>query len=185
MIRASTTPSIGDDSRLIASAIAAGLGQVLAGEADVDRRRLAFIHRRADHAAGVEGKLQVAKFGSLAKPGAEPVDVFLGRVLALVLELDLDDRVHRPGVGRVGGRQVGDDAQLGDDDLEVVADRLADEILDLGDPLLGLFDARAAGRPGIDLEGTRIDLGEELAAQPRAQPAERRHQAARRRQTTQ
>ena len=42
--------------------------------------------------------------------------------------------------------------------------------------LLGLFDARAAGRPGVDLERARIDLGEKLAAQPRPQPGERRHE---------
>jgi hypothetical protein len=37
------------------------VGDVLsfAGDADADRRRLALVHRRADHAAGVEGELQV------------------------------------------------------------------------------------------------------------------------------
>ena len=56
-------------------------------------------------------------------PGASPLrsllDVFLRRVLALVLELHLDDRVHRAGVGGVGGRQVGDHAELRDDNLQV------------------------------------------------------------------
>ncbi len=59
---------------------------------------------------------------------------------------------------------------------EVLANCLADELLDLGDSFLGFFDAGAAGRPDIDLERAGIDLGEELAAQPRAQPAQRRHQ---------
>ena len=39
----------------------AGLLQVLARDPDVDRRRLALVHRRADHAAGVEGELQVGE----------------------------------------------------------------------------------------------------------------------------
>ena len=159
MIRASTTPSIAVDLALDRLGDRAGLQQVLRREADVDRRRLAFVHRRADHAAGVEGELQVAEPGILGQPVAELLDVFLGRVLALVLELDLDDRVHRPGVGGVGGRQVGDHAQLGDDDLQVLADRLADELLDLGDLLLGLLDPRAAGCAGVDLEGAESTSG--------------------------
>ena len=89
-----------------------------------------------------------------------------------MLELDLDDGVHRAGVGGVGGRQVGDHAELGDDDLQVLADRLPDELLDPGDLLLGLLDPRAAGGPRVDLEGAGIDLGEELAAQAAAQADE-------------
>ncbi len=43
-----------------------GLGQVLAGDADVQRRRLAFIQGAPDQAAGVEGEFQVLEPGSLA-----------------------------------------------------------------------------------------------------------------------
>ena len=82
-----------------------------------------------------------------------------------MLQLNLDDGVHRPGVGRVRGRQVGDDAQLGDDQLQVFAKLFADKVLDLGDQLLGLFDSRAARCPGIDLECARVDFRKELAAQ--------------------
>ena len=72
---------------------------------------------RADHAAGVEGELQVGELRVACEPGAELLDILLGRVVAVLGELDLDHRVHRPGVGRVGGRQVGDHAELGDDQL--------------------------------------------------------------------
>ena len=61
MIRASTTPSIfcdlGPDRR---GDLVGGL-LVLAGDPDADRRRLALVHGRADHAAGVEGELEVAE----------------------------------------------------------------------------------------------------------------------------
>ena len=119
------------------------------------------------------------KLRVLAKPVRSMLDVFLSGVLAFVLELDLDDRIHRSGVGRVGGRQVGDDPELGNDDLKVIADRLPDEFLDLGDPLFGLLDARAAGGPDVDLEGARIDLGEKLAAQLRSQTDRGSRRAAR------
>ena len=157
----------------------AGLRDVLGREPDVDRRRLAFVHRRADHAAGIEGELQVAETRDRLEAGAELVDVFLGRVLALVLELDLDDRVHRAGVGGVGGRQVGDHAQLGDD--ESAGPRRPCSRTNCSTwaiHLLGLLDPRAAGGPGVDLEGAGVDLGEELAAQARAQADERRRQQA-------
>ena len=56
--------------------------------------------------------------------------------------------------------------------MQVVADLLADELLDLGDPLLGLLDAGAAGGADVHLEGAGVDLGEELAAQLGAEQAE-------------
>ena len=176
MIRASTTPGtcghlapdrLGDPPRLQG---------VLAGDPDVDRRRLALIHGRPDHAAGVEGELQVVERRVCREAGAEQVDVFLGRVVAMLDELDLDHGVHRAGVGRVGGRQVGDHPDLGDDDLDVVADRLADELLDPLDLLLGLLDPGPAGRPGVDLERAGVDLREEFASELAAQQAEDRHQ---------
>ena len=173
MIRASTTPSIAAASALDRLGDRAGLCHVLAREADVDRRRLSFVHRRADHSAGVKGELEVAETRDPCEPGAELVDVFLGGVVALVRELDLDDGVHRPGVGRIGGRQVGDHAQLGDDQLDVVARLVADESLDAGDHLLGFLDAGAAGGPGVNLEGARVDLREKLAPQSRAQDKQR------------
>ena len=111
MIRASTTPSIGTISRLIASAIERAWGRFLP-----ERRMLigddlpSFIAERIMPPAS-KANSRSRNFGILGQPVAELLDVFLGRVLALVLELDLDDRVHRPGVGGVGGRQVGDDAR--------------------------------------------------------------------------
>ena len=179
MIRASTTPSIAATSRLIASAIERACGMSLPESRMLIGDDLpSFIAERIMPPAS-KANSRSENSGSDAKPGAEQVDVLLGRVLALVLELDLDDGVHRPGVGRVGGRQVGDDAELGDDHLQVLAELLADELLDLRDPLLGLLDPRAAGGPGVDLEGAGVDLGEELAAELRAQQTEHRGQQAR------
>ena len=115
--------------------------------------------------------------GSLATPGADQVHVLLRRLGPVLRELDLDDGVHRAGVGGVGGRPVGVDADLGDDQLQVVlGDRLLDELLDLGDLLLGLLDPGAARGADVHLEGAGVDLGEELAAQDRPEHDERRRQ---------
>ena len=45
-----------------------------------------------------------------------------------------------------------------------------DELLDLGDTLLGLLDPRAGRRADVDLERAGVDFGEELAAQLRPEP---------------
>ena len=79
MIRASTTPSIRATFALDRLGDRAGLAEVLAGDADVDRRRLALVHGRADHAAGVEGELQVGEPRVVGEARAEPLDVLLRR----------------------------------------------------------------------------------------------------------
>ena len=56
---------------------------VLAGDPDADRCRLALVHRRADHAAGVEGELQVAEGGAFRELASELLDILLGRLLPL------------------------------------------------------------------------------------------------------
>ena len=55
-----------------------------------------------------------------------------------------------------------------------------DDLLDLGDPLLGLLDARAGLGADVHLERAGVDLGEELAPQLRAEPDDHRDQQARR-----
>ena len=59
--------------------------------------------------------------------------------MAVFVELNLEDGVHRPGVGRVSGRPVGRDAQLADDQLQIFAELLLDDVLDLRRPLLRSF----------------------------------------------
>ena len=106
-------------------------------------------------------------------------DVFLGGFLPLRRELDLDDGIHRAGVGSVSRRPVGGDAQLREHELEVfLVDDLADIVFHCRDPLLGLLDAQTRGRPHVDLERARIDLGEELLAQPRPENDGDHHQQA-------
>ena len=173
MMRASTTPGISDRLALDRLGDQAGLGLMLARDPDVDRRRLAFIHGAPDHAAGVETEIEVGEPRVAGDPGAERVNVFLRRAGPLGPELDLDDGVHRSRVGGVGGRPVGVDAELGDDQLEVRTDTPADELLDLGNLLLGLLDAGAAGGADVHLEGAGVDFGEELAAEPGAEQADR------------
>ena len=165
-----------------------GLLLVLGRDPDVDRGGFALVHGPADHAAGVEGELGPGEPRIGVDPLAEHVDILLGGVLALGGELDLDDGVHRPGVGGVGGRPVGRHADLGDVELQVrvglalldilagrgLVDDLADDLLDLGDLLLGQLDPGAAGGTDVDLEGAGVDLGEELAAELRAD-AHQRH----------
>ena len=80
---------------------------------------------------------------------AQLVNVLLSRALPLGLQLHLDDRIHRPGVGRVGGGPVSHQPQLADDQVEVVADLLPDEVL--GD----LRRERRLPRP--DGLGDRVD----------------------------
>ena len=90
------------------------------------RRRFALVHGAADHAAGVEGEFQVAKTRRSWRSSRAAVCTYSwAECCALVLELDLDHRVHRPGVRRVGGRPVGDDAELADDQFQVVAELVA------------------------------------------------------------
>ena len=148
------------------------------GDADVQRRRFSFVHGPADHAAGVEGEFQVAEAGIGGKARAEAADVFLSRLPPLVLQLDLDHGVHRAGVGRIGRRPVGRHADLADEQLQIVAQLLANELLHLRDIGFGDFDPRAAGGPHVDLEGPGVDLREELAAEPGAQQKDRGDQQA-------
>ena len=79
MIRASTTPSMPTTWLRICSAMARACPLVLAGDPDVDRRRLALVHRTADQAAGVEGEVQVSEPRVLGHPHADQVHVLLGR----------------------------------------------------------------------------------------------------------
>ena len=80
MTRASTTPSIFLTSFLIAVGDLVGDLLVLAGDPDADRRRPALVHGRADHAAGVEGELQVAEPRVLVERRSQNMDVLLGRL---------------------------------------------------------------------------------------------------------
>ena len=152
---------------------------VLARDPHADRRGLALVHRRADHAAGVEGELQVAERRVLGEPAAQLRHILLGRFLAFGGKLDLDHGVHRAGVGRVGRRPVRRHADLGEDELEVfLVDRLANELLDGRDALLGLLDSQPRGGPHIHLEGAGVDLGEELLAEHRPEERDRQRQQA-------
>ena len=49
--------------------------------------------------------------GRAGEAVAQDFDIFLRRMLALFVQLHLDHRIHRAGVGRIGGRPVGRDAE--------------------------------------------------------------------------
>ena len=118
-----------------------------------------------------------AKPGSAAKPVRSRWTYSCAEWSPLVRELHLDDGVHRPGVGRVGGRQVGDHAELGDDQSAGPRPSCSRTNCSTSrDPLLGLLDPRAARGADVDLEGAGVDLREELAAEPRAQQPDDRGQ---------
>ena len=145
------------------------------GDADVDRRRFAFVHGAADHAAGVEGELQVGELRRpWRSPGAACWTYSWAEWLAVVRQLDLDDGVHRAGVGRVGGRPVGRDADLADDQSPGRRRSSRGRTVSTSAIRLSVSSMRVpACGADVDLEGAGVHLGEELAAQlrTRARPA--------------
>ena len=91
---------------------------------------------------------------------AENADVVLRRAAPILRELDLHDGIHGAGVDRVGRGPIGRQADLGDDQLQVLwRNRLLDEVLDLRDHFFRLFDARAARGAGGDLESPESTSG--------------------------
>ena len=73
MIRASTTPSMPATSRWIASAISRACARFLPEMRTLIGDDLPSFMRRADHAAGVEGELQVGELRVGGEAGAEQV----------------------------------------------------------------------------------------------------------------
>ena len=172
MIRASTTPSTSRDLLLDRLGDLVGLRwflPVMRTLIGVDLP--SFIAARIMPPASKANSRSANASGSSAKPSRSRWTYSCAELVALVLELDLDHRVHRPGVGGVGGRPVGVHADLGDDQLQVVADRaLRHSSSTSATRLLGLLDPRAGSAPHVDLEGAGVDLGEELAAELRPEP---------------
>ena len=81
-------------------------------DADVDRRRLAFVHGRRGSCRRRRRRTPGRRTrGSLAKPSRSRSTYSWAECSRSCVELHLDDRVHRAGVGRVGGRPVGRHAQ--------------------------------------------------------------------------
>ena len=92
----------------------------------------------------------------------------------LVRQLAEDEGVHRAVVEGVGGGPVVEDADVGDEEREVGggigvawigrADDVLDLGFDLGDELLGLFQARADRGADEDRELAGVGAREELGA---------------------
>src|SRR5260221_260403 len=75
---------------------------VLADELNVDRRGLPLVQGAADEPAGIEGEFERSAPGDLPELAAQESDIVLRGVRACGAELDLDERVHRAGVGGIG-----------------------------------------------------------------------------------
>src|SRR5208337_1098581 len=92
---------------------------------------------------------------------------------AFLGQLDADDGVHLAGVLGVGGRPVGGHADLGDNQFEVFGeDVLFEELLDLGDSLVGDSQPGAAGGADVHFQGAGIGLREVFAAEGRGDEEE-------------
>ncbi len=165
MMRASTTPSIRFTSFRIRSATLRALFMSLPVMRTLIGVDLPSFMADRTMPPASKANSRSENCGSAANPCRKHVDVLLGRLRPLGLELNLHDRVHRPGVRREGGRPVRRQPDLADDQFQVVASLLLHEFLRRGDLLLGLFDPRAGRGPDEDLERAGIDFREELPAQ--------------------
>ncbi len=121
---------------------------------DVDGRGQALVDDRIDKAAGlVVGR----EFGHLARDAVlHAAHVFVAADAVVLLQAGLHERgVHR-GVGGVDGGEVGVDADVGHDHVQVRwLHFTANDVLDLGDVVVADFEARAAGHAHVDDELAR------------------------------
>ena len=95
MIRQSTTPSILLHFCLDFLGDIMGQFQILAQNADVERRRFAFIHGAANHAARIEGEFQIAQTRARANAFRNMLHIFLRGMIAMLRQLHLDHGIHR------------------------------------------------------------------------------------------
>ena len=84
---------------------------------DVDRRGEAEAQRRRDQPSCIEGELHAGHVAG--ERAAEGVGIGRRALAVTLLELHQHEGVVRPGVGRVGGRPVVEDADIGDGHLQV------------------------------------------------------------------
>ena len=88
-----------------------------------------------------------------------PHQVHVGKAAQAValVEPHLHEGGVRGGVGCQNGGEAGGDADVGDDDLQVLlGDDFADDLLDLADQFVGQFQPRAGGRLEVDDKLARI-----------------------------
>ena len=90
--------------------------------------------------------------------------------LVFFLEGHLDGGRIRPGVAAIEGREARGDPDVRDDHFQVAGiDAVTDEVLHLGDVLLGELEPRAGGDFQIDGELSGVGPREEGQAEKRVQ----------------
>ena len=155
-----------------------GLVRMGAGDADIDRCRLAKIQHLIDDVGRLEKELQRGKRPGQYLPQARHM---IGRRGMRRFQRDQDLAVHRADRGRIAQGNV--DAAVGQADVVeqhidlVLADGLADLRLDLRKPGLRGLEPAARGRPHMESHLTGIDLRKEVPSQFREQGEGGPHQA--------
>src|SRR6266571_5830553 len=114
-MRASTAPETVSAKRLIFSDVVGDL-EFVAFNLNVDGRRQTAVERGAEHPASVEVELGAGKL--LRQFFSQLIDIGKSRAPMMLGELDKNERVLRPGVGRVSSRPVEQHAEIRNDDRE-------------------------------------------------------------------
>ncbi len=145
---------------------AIGLFQIATGDLQIDGRRHAHIQDGVHHGAALEKRADV---GILRRDFvAHAVHVHHAVDAVLRVKRGLDGGRVLPGVGRVEGREVVDDADVGDNHVQVTrVNGVTDQVLDSRDILLRHFDPGSGGRLHVDGELARVRLGKEGDTQER------------------
>ena len=123
---------------------------------NVDGRRQTAVERGAEHPASVEVELGAGKL--LRQFFSQLIDIGKSRAPMMLGELDKNERVLRPGVGRVSSRPVEQHAEIRNDDLAVLfGNDSPDRFLDLRHKFFRLLDPQS-GR-GAHLHGELSGIG--------------------------
>ena len=108
-----------------------------------------------------------------AQPLAQPDFVLAHRPVALAIERNQDLAVGRGDVRHVALREAAPrvrDPDVVEDGVELAGgQRVANLLLDVGEPELGLLDARPRRRARVQPHGAGVHVGEEVAADHRHQ----------------
>ena len=121
-----------------------GAVHVIAGDLDVQRRGHSEIQNRVHESAGLEisGDLRQIFF----QPRPHQVHVLKAAQIMSGVQTDLHKRGVRAGIGRVNRGETRRDADVRDDDFQIVGRHdVADHLFHLLHQLVGEFNARAGG----------------------------------------
>ena len=137
-----------------------GLGQIIARDLHIDRRRHAHAEHRVDQAAGLEVGGQLRHL--LGDALAHHRHILIAADLVLLLQAHLHGGGVHAGVARINRREVRRGTDVGDDHLQIFRlHGLPHDFLQFGDLLLGKADAGAGRQLHVHHELARIGAGEE------------------------